>query len=75
MTPAPQPAAKPKRRWYQFSLRTLLVVAPLLAVFLGVVVRRAEQQRRAVRAIQMLDGRVLYSPPDSLTPEAFPKRV
>lgn len=23
MTPAPPPAAKPKRRWYQFSVRTM----------------------------------------------------
>lgn len=25
MTPIPQPATKPPRRWFQFSVRTLLV--------------------------------------------------
>ena len=32
--------AKPKRRWFQFSLRTLLLLVPALALLLGLVAKR-----------------------------------
>lgn len=54
---------KPKRRWYRFSLRTLLVVILLLSVLLGwfaLKLRQAERQRRAVEAIRKAGGTVFY---------------
>jgi hypothetical protein len=50
-------------------------VVTVLALGLGIVVGRGEQQRRAVQAIQMLDGRVLYSHPDSLASEVLSKQL
>jgi len=40
------PNTKPRRRWYQFSLRTLLIVVTLSAVPLGWVGWKLEQGRR-----------------------------
>jgi hypothetical protein len=58
----PPKAAPPKRkrRWFQFSLRTLLIGVTLLAVLLGVISFRANRQRMAVEAIKKLDGKVAY---------------
>lgn len=53
----------PKRRWFRFSLRTLLVVVLLLSLPLGwfaVKLRQAEKQRKAVEAIREARGRVVY---------------
>jgi hypothetical protein len=52
-------APKPKRRWFQYSLRTLLVVVTLFAIpcsWLVVMLRQAERQRKAVAAIRNLGG-------------------
>jgi hypothetical protein len=52
-----------KRRWYQFSLRTLLVVVTLFAVFCSCYAarfRQAVSQRKAVEAIRRLGGRIYY---------------
>jgi Leucine Rich Repeat (LRR) protein len=55
---------KPKRRWYQFSLLTLLVVLTLLCVgpggFVAYEQRKARQQQAAVEAIEKLGGSVEY---------------
>src|SRR6185437_6075263 len=48
------------RRYLTFSLRTLFVVTTALAVWLGVIVNRAREQREAVKAIETLTGRVQY---------------
>ena len=50
--------SKPRRRWFQYSLRTLLVLVTVLCVWLGVTVNRARKQREAVAAIQELGGTV-----------------
>ena len=55
--------AQPKRRWFQFSLRTLLLF--VLAVSIGyswfaVKLRQARAQRKAVAAIEELGGWVDY---------------
>ena len=42
---------KPKRRWLQFSIRTVLLLVTLLCVGLSLWVAPAERQRRAVAAI------------------------
>jgi hypothetical protein len=51
---------KPPRRWFQYSLRSFLVLTTALAVWLGIVVNRAREQREAVEAIEALGGRVQY---------------
>lgn len=54
---------KPKRRWFRFSLRTLLIVVVLLSLPLGwfaMKMARAERQRRAVEAIERVGGWIQY---------------
>src|SRR5260221_1201809 len=65
---------KPKRRWYQFSLKTLLVSMTLLCIGPGGHVayeqNKARRQKAAVEAIQELGGIVQYDqtvPPRSAT--------
>ena len=52
---------KPKRGWYQFSLRTLLLLVVLASIgmsWFAVKRHRAEKQRAAVEAFGKLDGNV-----------------
>lgn len=56
------PPTKP-RRWLRYSLRTLLVTVTLACVWLGMVVNRAEQQRRTVAALRALGNQVEYDTP------------
>jgi hypothetical protein len=51
---------KTRRRYLTFSLRSLFILTTALAVWLGVVVNRASEQREAVKAIEALGGVVLY---------------
>jgi len=54
---------KPKRRWYQFSLRILLVFMLVCGAGLGwlaMKMQRAKRQRENVKAIRMTGGMVLY---------------
>ena len=51
---------KPYRRWFQYSLRSFLILLTVFAVWLGVVVNRAREQREAVKAIEALGGLVFY---------------
>ena len=48
------------RRWFQYSLRTFLVVLTAFAVWRGVVIHRAREQREAVKAIEAAGGIVRY---------------
>ena len=43
---------KLRRRWLQFSLRTLFVVVTVFCIWLGIPVRQALDQKRAVEAIR-----------------------
>ena len=52
---------KPKRRWFRFSLRMLLVVVTVLCVWLGFKVNAARRQREAVAAILKAGGSVNYT--------------
>lgn len=49
-----------RRRWLQFSLRTAFVVLTVFAIWLGVIVSRAREQRAAVVEIQKLGGLAYY---------------
>jgi hypothetical protein len=52
-------APKPRRRWLQFSLRTLLVLTLVVSLplgWLGAKVKQAREQRKAVEAIERLGG-------------------
>ncbi len=53
---------KPERQWFQFRLRTLLIVVLLLSLplsWFGAEVRRAKQQRMTAKAFQRLGCEVL----------------
>jgi hypothetical protein len=52
--------ARPRRRWFRYSLRTLLLAVTLVAVALAYWVNGAERQRRAVAAIEAAGGTVRY---------------
>jgi hypothetical protein len=49
-----------RRRWLQFSLRGLLALLTVFAIWLGVIVNRAREQREAVKAIEATGGIVQY---------------
>lgn len=54
---------KPKRRWYQFSLRTLLVFMLLFSIgmsWFAVKLQQARKQREIVQVITELGGGVSY---------------
>ncbi|MEX2561424.1 MAG: hypothetical protein WD403_15985, partial [Pirellulales bacterium] len=53
--------ARLRRRWLQFSLRWLLVIVTLSGIGLGLVVRRAERQRKAVAEVRATGGTVSYT--------------
>lgn len=56
-------AAKPKRRWYQFSLRTLLIFVTLAGCgfgWLGLKAREARKQHAAVTVVDRTGGHVVY---------------
>jgi hypothetical protein len=51
---------KRKRRWFQFSLRTLLILS-MICIWPGVTAIRASRQRRAVETIIHARGHVFYN--------------
>lgn len=58
-------AIKTKRRWSQYSLRTLFVAMAVLGAWLAVEVNSARRQRHAVEQIKFWGGKVEY---DALPP-------
>ncbi len=50
----------PKRRWLRFSLKSFLLINCIFGVWLGMCVRDALQQRRAVAMVQRLNGKYEY---------------
>jgi Leucine-rich repeat (LRR) protein len=53
---------KTKRRWFRFSLRTLLVLMTVLAVWLGMSVKKYRDHRAAITAIKQLNGSFSLNP-------------
>src|SRR5260221_655750 len=62
---------KRKRRWFQYSLRTLLIFVTLVGLFCGLIVRPALEQRRVVREINALGARVGYDHRNGIFAIAF----
>jgi hypothetical protein len=77
---------KPKRRWFQFSLRTLLLFTVVCAVGAAWVATRMEQERRELDAVKTVvrlggcanfnddcydDGRLHKSPAEDKAPGLF----
>ena len=61
--PEARESKKPKRRWYQYSLRTLLLFMTLVACgfgWLGVKVQKARRQKAAVEALVKLGAWVQF---------------
>jgi internalin A len=59
--PEPITLARPRRRWFQYSTRGLLVMVTTAAVVVWSIVNSpAERQRRAVSAIRAMGGEVEY---------------
>ena len=55
--------SEPKRRWYQYSLRTLLIVMVLfcfLFAWVGVKIREGIKQRNVVEWVEQMGGEVYY---------------
>jgi hypothetical protein len=52
--------AKSRRRWFQFTLRTLLVAVLVLSLPLSWVAMKRHRERRAVAEIRRLSGGVVY---------------
>jgi hypothetical protein len=68
MTTAPSTTPKPRRRWYQHSLRTLMVLMLVLGSgfgWLGMELKRAREQRKEVEAIEEMGGQVADEPAPS----------
>ena len=51
---------RPRRRWLQFSLRSILALTAVVAIWLGIKVTAAHNQRNAVKAILASGGQVYY---------------
>ncbi|MCH7727435.1 MAG: leucine-rich repeat domain-containing protein [Planctomycetes bacterium] len=52
---------KPRRRWWQFSLRTFFVLLTVACVWFGWQTQRARRQQRAVAAVRENSGTVYYN--------------
>jgi len=50
----------PRRRFFRYSLRTLMIVVTVFCVWLGITAKRARDQRQAVEVILKLGGEVYY---------------
>lgn len=54
------------RRYLSYSLRTLFVLMTAFAVWFGVIVNRAREQREAVKAIEERGGAIIYDWQESI---------
>src|SRR5688572_21046618 len=62
MSQSPAPAPRKAANWWRFRLRTLLILAPLAAVVLGLGFRwyyPRYLERRAVEEVERLGGKVV----------------
>ena len=59
-TPSADVPRKPRRRWFQFSLRSFLVLVTILGIWLGFLARGAKRQAEAITAIKAHGGWCYY---------------
>ncbi len=64
-------AAGMKRRWFQFSLRTLLIAMTALALWLGLYVKSFRDRRLAIAAVQELNGSLSLRPTEPTWLQSF----
>jgi hypothetical protein len=59
---------KPKWRWFNFSLKTLLIVMTVIALWLGIYMKSFRDRRKAVDEVEQLEGAmgIRYLGPDWL---------
>ena len=50
----------PKRRFFRYSLRTLMLVVTVFCIWMGITAKRAREQRQAVEAIREVGGFVYH---------------
>ena len=56
----PEEETEPKRRWYQYSLRSLVLVMTVVCLWLGYISNEARKQRNAVAWVEEMGGHVEY---------------
>ena len=66
----PLPAQKNRRRWFQFDLRSFLIVFTLVALAMAYFSSPAAQQKRAIRLIERAGGTVEYEEVDPTSTRA-----
>ena len=54
--------ANRRRKWFQFSLRTAFVVLTAFAIWLGVLMNRAREQRMEDNKIEAIGGDIVLAP-------------
>jgi hypothetical protein len=51
---------KPRRRFFRYSLRTLMLVAAVFCIWLGIITNRARDRKQAIELFRTLGGSVRY---------------
>jgi hypothetical protein len=71
------PSIRPKRRWLQFSLRSLFIACTVIAIACGTFIQHIRTQRQAVGEIRSLGGYVSYEANwlGHLLPESIEQRL
>lgn len=68
-------APKPKHRWLQFSLRTLLIFVTFCAIpcsWLAIKLQHVKREKQVAREIESLGGYVIWSEPtDHMFPSVY----
>jgi hypothetical protein len=54
------PSPKTRLRWYQYRLRTLLIIMTVFAAWMAWVSHHARQQKLAVAKIRAIHGKIIY---------------